>query len=279
MARAIVSVVASLALIYALIAAALFFFQSRLVFLPQIGRDYAPTPAEYGLEFEDLRIAAADGTRLHAWFVPAREPRATVLFLHGNAGTIAHRVAWLPMFQQIRADALLLEYRGYGESTGTPSEAGLYADAQAAWDYLTATRGTEAARIVVFGESLGGAPAAWLAARVPAGALVLHSAFSSAPDLAAELYRWLPARRLTRFEFDARAQLASVTCPVLVAHSPQDEVIPFSHGQRLYAAAQEPKQFLRLAGGHNEGFLFTRAEWVAQLEAFLDRHLPPQLAG
>jgi fermentation-respiration switch protein FrsA (DUF1100 family) len=125
--------------------------------------------------------------------------------------------------------------------------------------------------IVLFGESLGGAVAAWLAARVSPRALVLASSFTSVPDLGAEVYPFLPVRWLSRFSYDTLAALERVRAPVLVAHSPEDEIVPYRHGLRLYAAAREPKAFLVLAGGHNEGFVFARPEWVAQLAAFLER--------
>jgi hypothetical protein len=276
MAAAVGSLLALLAAGYGLIAAALYLFQPQLVFLPGIGRDDPTTPAQLGLRYETLSLPAGVDVSLRAWYVPAEHPRGAVLLLHGNAGSIAQRIDWLPLFRDLRLDALLLEYRGYGRSTGTPSEAGIYEDAMAGWDWLTRTRAIPASRIVVLGESLGGAPAAWLAARVQPGMLVLHSSFTSAPDLAAELYPWLPARQLTRFELDTRGNLARVAAPVLIAHSPQDEVVPYAHGKSLFAAAREPKRFVELSGGHNDGYLHRRPEWIAALAEFVDAHLPAQ---
>lgn len=268
------TILAVLALGYAALAAILYVFQSRFVYFPEIGRDIVATPAMLRLPFEDVRIATADGETLAGWFVPATDARATVLFFHGNAGSIAQRIDWLPMFNRLRLSTLLFDYRGYGASTGTPSEAGTYADADAAWRYLTETRGTPAGRIILFGESLGAAVAAHLAARTGPAVLVLHSAFTSAPDLASDAYPFLPARLLTRFRYDTLASLRTVRCPLLVAHSPQDEIVPFSHGRRLFEAAIGPRQFLDLAGSHNDGFIFTRTEWVREFDAFLQRHPP-----
>ncbi len=259
---------------YAALAALLFFFQSRLVYFPETGRGDEATPARLRLPFEEVRLATDDGETLHGWFVPAHEARATLLFLHGNAGSIAQRLDWLPMFRQLRLSALLVDYRGFGRSSGSPSEAGTYADADAAWRHLTETRRIPPGRIVVFGESLGGAVAARLAARVQPAALVLHSAFTSAPDLAASLYPWLPARLLTRFGYDTLGAVKALRCPLLVAHSPGDEIVPLSHGRRLFEAATVPRQWLELAGGHNDGFIFMRADWVDALDRFLQQHLP-----
>ncbi|MBI4989634.1 MAG: alpha/beta hydrolase [Rhodocyclales bacterium] len=263
---------------YAALAALLFVFQSRFIYFPEMGRQDRATPAQLRLPFEEVRIATADGETLHGWFVPAPQARATVLFLHGNAGSIVHRLEWLPMFQRLRLSALLVDYRGYGASTGSPSEAGTYADAEAAWRHLTETRGMAAGSIVLFGESLGAAVAAHLAGRTQPAALVLHSAFTSAPDLAADLYPFLPARLLTRYAYDTLGSVKALRCPLLVAHSPQDEIVPIAHGRRLYEAATGPKQWIELAGSHNDGFIFMRAEWAHQFDEFLLRHLSASAA-
>ncbi|MBK6632087.1 MAG: alpha/beta hydrolase [Betaproteobacteria bacterium] len=259
---------------YAALAALLFVFQSRFIYFPEIGRQDRATPAQLRLPYEDVRITTTDGENLHGWFVPAAQARAAVLFFHGNAGSIVHRLDWLPMFQQLRLSVLLVDYRGFGASTGSPSEAGTHVDAEAAWRFLTETRGIPAGRIVVMGESLGGAVAARLAARVHPAALVLHSAFTSAPDLAADLYPFLPARLLTRFDYNTLDAVMKLRCPLLVAHSPGDEIVPVAHGRRLHDAATVDKQWLELAGGHNDGFLFMRAEWINAFDAFMRRHLP-----
>ncbi len=259
---------------YAGLVLLLWFFQDRLVYYPQIGRELYATPRDYGLDYEAVTLVTGDGEKLDAWFLPPDEGRAVALIFHGNAGNISQRLDTVAMFRRMGHGVLIFDYRGYGRSTGRPSEEGLYRDARAAWDHLVRDRGLEAGRIILFGESLGGAVATWLAAREQPGALVLSSAFISAPALAADLYPWLPTRWLVRLRFDSRASLAGVRAPVLVAHSPDDEIIPFSHGRALYAAAPEPRLFLTLAGGHNDGFIFVRPDWVRSLADFLDRHLP-----
>lgn len=266
-------VLATLAAAYGGLALLIYIFQSRLVFFPQTGREITATPARIGLAFDDIHLQTADGISLHGWYIPAPQPRGTVLFLHGNAGNISHRLDSVLMFHRLGYSTLIFDYRGYGNSGGSPSEEGTYRDAEAAWRYLTGQRLTPSCRIVLFGESLGGAVAAWLAARQKAGALVIASVFTSVPDLGQQLYPFLPVRWLARIRYDTRASLRAVAVPVLVAHSPDDEIIPFEHGRALFAAANPPKQFLELAGGHNDGFIFMREAWVRVLGNFLGEQM------
>lgn len=265
------SLLSSLAIAYGAVVVLVYLFQSRLVYFPQIGREVAVTPQVYGLAFDPVTIATADGEQLAGWGVPAESARGTVLIFHGNAGNISHRLEYLTMFHRMGYSSLIIDYRGYGRSTGSPSEEGTYRDAEAAWRWLTVERGVNGGEIVLFGESLGGAVAVWLAARVAPRALVLSSTFTSVPDLGAQVYPFLPVRLISRFSYDNLAAIRAVKAPVLVAHSRDDEIIPFTHGRTLYEAANEPRQFLEMRGGHNDGFLFARQEWVAQLAAFLER--------
>ncbi len=261
-----------LAAAYGGLALLLFFTQGRMVFYPETGRELIATPAQLGLPYEDLQLKTSDGISLHGWFVPAPRPRGTVLFLHGNVGNISHRLDSVQMFHHLGYSTLIFDYRGYGNSSGTPSEQGTYRDAEAAWRYLSEQRHEPACRIVLFGESMGGAIAAQLATQQKPAALVIASGFTSVPDLGQQLYPYLPVRWLARIRYDTRAYLRNVTVPVLIAHSPQDEIVPYAHGQALFAAANPPKQFLELAGGHNDGFIFMREDWVRALGDFLAEH-------
>jgi fermentation-respiration switch protein FrsA (DUF1100 family) len=262
-----------LAATYAGLGLALFTFQSSMVYYPEIGREMVATPHQAGLDYEDVKLVATDGVALHGWFVPSVQPRGTVLFLHGNAGNISHRLDSLLMFHRLGYSTLIIDYRGYGNSGGKPSEQGTYQDAEAAWRHLTETRKIPSDTIALFGESLGGAVAAWLATRHRPGALVIASGFTSVPDLAAKFYPFLPVRWLSRFDYDTRSYLRAVEAPVFIAHSPEDEIIPYQHGRALYDAAKAPKQFLELSGGHNEGFIFVRESWIQELGEFLNRHV------
>lgn len=251
-----------------------FALQGSLIYFPEVGRQILLTPKDVGLDYEAVWLTTEDGVRIEAWYVPAPAARGVALLAHGNAGNISHRVDYALMFHRLGYSMLLFEYRGYGRSEGKPSEEGTYADARAAWRHLVAERRFPPERIVLVGESLGGAVVARLAADEHPGALVLASCFVSVPELAADFYPWLPARWLARYRYDTLQALGRVSSPVLIAHSRQDDIVPFRHGERLFAAAREPKAFLELAGGHNDGFLFTRKEWVEALARFLAQHIP-----
>ncbi|TXI19151.1 MAG: alpha/beta hydrolase [Nitrosomonas sp.] len=268
--RMLLGLLALFVAVYVAIVLLLYFGQSRLVYFPL--QSISQTPAGFGLDYTSVSIATSDGETLHGWWVPVADAKGTVLFFHGNAGNISHRLDYLPMFKRLGYNTLLLDYRGYGQSSGIPTESGTYLDAQAAWQYVTEVQGITPEQIVLYGESLGGAVAAWLATHEKPSLLVLASTFTSVYDLAEELYPFLPVRWITRFQYNTLEALRSVACPVFIAHSPQDEIIPFDHGQRLYQAASEPKQFLMLEGGHNSGFIFMRPEWINTLGEFMDAH-------
>ena len=269
-----------LGIAYGAVLVLVFLFQSHLVFFPGTGREAVVTPQSYGLRFESVQIRTADGETLDAWWVPAEAARGVVLFFHGNAGNISHRIDYLQMFHRLRYTTLIVDYRGYGKSTGTPSEAGTYRDAEAAWEYLRHARMARPQNVVIAGESLGAAVATWLAAEVSLTtgegprAVLLFSTFTSVNDLGAQVYWFLPVRLLSRIGYDNEANLKRIRAPVFIAHSRDDDIVPYAHGKRLYEAANEPKTFLEMRGGHNDGFIFVRPEWVAELSTFLDRHAP-----
>ena len=187
-------------------ASLMYLFQDRLLFLPGVpSREVTMTPEAVGLGFTNVTFSTEDGEQLDGWYVPATNARATLVHFHGNAGNIGHRLELLLIFHRLGLNVVLFDYRGYGRSTGSPGEEGIYRDAEAVWKFLTHTRGEAPQRIVLHGQSLGGAVAAHLAAKVRPAALILESSFTSAPDIAADVYPWLPARRLARLRFDARA--------------------------------------------------------------------------
>lgn len=258
---------------YAGLTGLLFGMQASLVYYPHVGREIVATPAAHGLDYEEVALRTADGVALAAWWVPAPHPRGAVLLLHGNAGNISHRIDYLAMFRTLGYSTLIVDYRGYGRSAGEPTEEGTYRDAEASWAWLAA-RGIAARDIVLFGESLGGGVATWLAGRYTPRALVLASTFTSIADLGQDLYPFLPVRLLTRIHYDNLARLPAVAAPVLIFHSPDDEIVPYAHALRLYEAARGKKHLVALAGGHNEGFVFRRPEWVRALARFLEEVQP-----
>jgi len=260
---------------YVLLALMLFLFQDRMVFLPNMpGRTLTATPKDAGFDFEDVTLETSDGLKLHGWYVPAAQARGVVLFLHGNAGNISHRLDSIAIFHELGLDTLIIDYRGYGRSQGKPSERGIYLDAEAAWHYLVSSRGVAADRVIVFGRSLGGAVAAWLANQYTPAALIIESSFSSALDIARKLYPFMPVRLITRLEFPVSLHVSRLQCPLLVVHSRDDEIIPFTMAEAIYESAAEPKSLLEIWGDHNNGFLLSRDRYLSGLNEFIQKNLP-----
>ena len=260
--------------LYGLLVLGVYIFQARLLFFPdQPGRHHVQVPTDIGLRYETVRITTTDKVTLDGWFVPADNARGVILFFHGNAGNISHRLDSIRIFNELGLHTLIIDYRGYGSSAGTPTETGTYLDAEAAWRYLVEERNFSPRNIIIFGRSLGGAVAVHLASQQKPAALIAESTFSSLPDLAADLYPWLPARWLCRFQYNSLLKIGSVTCPVLIVHSAQDEIIPVRHGIRIFSAAREPRDFLKINGSHDSGFLTSGKVYTAGLDHFISSHL------
>jgi fermentation-respiration switch protein FrsA (DUF1100 family) len=254
---------------YAAVCLLVYLFQARLVFFP--GPAPRTTPAELGLAGFERELTTADGEHLHAWFLPCVDAKDAVLVCHGNAGNVADRAELARAFLALGRAVLVFDYRGYGRSTGRPSEEGTYLDALAAHEHLVRVEGFAPEHIALYGESLGVAVALELALRVrTSAALIAESGFSSLADMGAEVYPFLPARWLARIRYDNAAKIPRLGVPLLLIHSPDDEIVPVAHARRLFAAAPEPKQLLLTAGGHNAGGFTQRGEWRAAVVAFLD---------
>jgi len=261
-------------ILYILLCLFLFFMQGKLIFYPNIGgRELRASPEDIGLTYDSVSITTSDHVRLHGWFVKSQQERGTLLFFHGNAGNISHRLDSLRIFNSLGLSTLIIDYRGYGQSQGRISEQGTYLDAEAAWQYLTEQKGIDPKKIIFFGRSLGGAVAANLAVNNPPAALILESVFSSVPDMAARLYPVFPVRLLCRYQYDTRKALRLISTPVLIIHSPDDEIIPFKNGRILFESAREPKSFLEIRGGHNEGFLVSGQTYLQGLDRFVSAGL------
>src|SRR3989338_500216 len=256
--------------VYAGLSLYLYVFQENYIYFPDLpSREVDASPTDAGLPFESLKIRTEDGEMLDGWFVPAPAGRGTLLYLHGNGGNIGHRVDIIRTFHSLGFGVLIFDYRGYGRSTGKPSEEGTYRDALAAWNYLTQERRIPAQHIVLFGESLGGSIAAWLAERHPPRALMIYAAFTSVPDMAKVLYPFLPTGLIARYRYDTRAALARVHSPLLILHSTEDEIIPYSHAQELLTIAPEPKKLVSLRGGHNDAIFVSGDIFEQALKEFL----------
>jgi fermentation-respiration switch protein FrsA (DUF1100 family) len=242
-------------------------FEHNQVYHPS--RAFMATGAELRRPFENVFFETSDGVKLNGWFFPAgtnsHQSPVTFLVCHGNGGNISHRLELYRILLETGINVFVFDYRGYGLSQGRPSEEGTYQDSQAALRWLQ-KRGLS--RVIVYGESLGGGVASELCLREHTLGLVLQSTFTSIPDIGAELFPWLPVRRLSKIKYDTLAKLPRITVPILVMHSRNDGLIPFRHGERLFAAAHEPKLFWEIEGDHNRP-LSDAARFRAGIEKFL----------
>ena len=255
--------------IYLLILLIMWMSQERSIFLTDVGREPIGTPSDIGLTWQSVTLTTEDDLQLDAWWLPHEEPRASLLFLHGNAGNISHRLPSLAQFHQLGLAVLILDYRGYGRSEGKPSEAGTAMDADAGWRWLKDNSGHDPDRFIIFGRSLGSAVAAELASRTDSAALILESPFRSMPELGQQLYPWLPVKLLARIHYPTAEYVTQREMPLLVIHSKDDELVPFREGEKVYELANLPKQLLVIHGGHNTGFLDSEAIYLQGIDGFL----------
>jgi fermentation-respiration switch protein FrsA (DUF1100 family) len=264
-----------LAYTYIILLAVLLCLENWLVFPRSTAADHWSDPPPW-CAVEDAWLTSADGTRIHGWWMKPtgwRPEQGALLFCHGNGGNISHRGDFGADWVMTHKFAVLLfDYPGYGKSDGKPSEAGCYAAADAAYDWLTGEQQIPADRILLYGGSLGGAVAVDLASRRPHRALILVSTFTTFPDMAQSVYWFFPARWLVRNRFDSLAKISRVHRPVFVAHSDADSLIPYKMGRSLFDAANEPKMFFNMHGlpHHDAG----SREAFAALAEFLKEHAP-----
>lgn len=246
--------------------------ERHLIYFPS--RAPGPSPAELGLAAEELHIATPDGQSLHGYYLHSTaahpDERLTLIISHGNAGTVAGRLPRAALFHRALAvDVLLYDYRGYGQSSGSPTEEGTYIDARAAYDWLV-TRGVAPARIVLFGESLGCAVSIQLALDRRVGGVVLEAPFLSVRAMAKQLFPWLPVGPLLRTRYDNHAKIARLAAPLFILHGTGDELIPIAQGEALFAAAREPKRFLAVPGAHhNDVYHVGGAAYLDAVQDFL----------
>ena len=254
--------------IYILITVILYLFQSFLIYFPD--KRLLLLPNQAGMTYEDINFTTQDGIYLHGWFIAASENNYTLLFCHGNAGNISHRLDSIHIFHQLGLNVFIFDYRGFGKSGGRVSELGTYADVDAAWQYLLEKRNTPPDKIIIFGRSLGSAVAAWLAKEKNPLAVILESSFISIPELASKYYPIFPVKLISRIKYPLIEYIQHVSCAKLFIHSVDDELIPYHHGQKNFMMANEPKVFLPIQGSHNEGFLISKKEYTAGIKKFLD---------
>lgn len=246
------------------------FLEQKSLYHPD--KEIPETPTNLGIAYEDINFKTEDDKLLNGWFVPAKKAKVTVLYCHGNAGNIYHRLHKVKFFHEMGVNFFIFDYRGYGKSTGKPSEKGFYKDVQAAYDYIISRSDVDRNKIVVYGKSLGGPVAADLCLHRKTSALILEGSFASVALRAQQLYPFLPMKLLITQKYDAMSRVKDIHIPKLIVHGRQDEVISFRHGEILFGAAAEPKQFLPFEGGHNDDVFVTSSAYKDELRVFFNKH-------
>ena len=266
--KMILSILLLLAAVYFGVAIVLYFMQRRLTFHPM--RDMPYNPANIGLEYEKVQLNTPDGLALSAWYVPAKNATATLLFCHANGGNISYYMDTLDIFNKLGLNCLIFNYRGYGDSQGKITEEGIYLDAQTAYDWLRTEKRASPKDIIIFGRSLGASVAAHLAKNVRPGGLVIESGFTSYADIAQKFYPYIMVRPFAKYSLDTMEYIKKVKCPILFIHSRSDEIMPFEFGLRLYSSANGAKEFVEIFGGHNDGFLYSGQIYREGLKDWLE---------
>jgi len=250
-------------------------YEPRLVYQPG-ARSVDPPDASLALHERSVSFKAADSTSLSAWVIPAAgtAPDAPwVLISHGNYGNIGYggRPQFYAWFRDLGVNLFAYDYRGFGASDGSPSEAGVYADAAAAYRYLTDSLHVPPSRIVLFGHSLGTGVTIELARHVAAAGMIVEDAYTSVVDRGQEVFPLLPIRLIARSRFASIDKIGALRLPKLFLHARNDRTIPIEHGRRLFAAAAEPKEFVELNAGHADGYTADRTRYYGAVDAFIRR--------
>ncbi|OGW40810.1 MAG: lysophospholipase [Nitrospirae bacterium RBG_13_39_12] len=258
---------------YLVIIITVYLKQDSIIYFPE--KEIWQTPKDIGLGYEEIYFVTEDGVTVSGWYIPAENEEGVLLFCHGNAGNISDRLDSIKIFNKLGLSVMIFDYRGYGKSAGKPSETGTYLDAEAAWEYLINVKQKPTGKILIFGRSLGAAIAAETALRKFPACLIVESSFTSVPDIGKKFYPWLPVKLISKFKYSTIEKISSIKCPKLIIHSPQDEIIPFEHGKLLFKKASDPKDFLEIKGGHNEGFIISGSIYTDGLKSFVDKCLNP----
>ena len=242
------------------------YLESKSIFHPT--KEVGMTPADLGIAFEDVFFETSDHVRLNGWFIKKPSAQSTLLWFHGNAGNISHRLDKLSLFYTLNLNIFIFDYRGYGKSERTPTEKGIYRDARAAYDYLAGRPDVDKNKIIAYGDSLGGVAAIDLAAQRALSCVIADSAFSSAADIARAIFPFVPGSVLAA-KMDSAHKVKKIVIPKLFIHSINDEIIPFRLGKKLFDSAAEPKEFLEIKGGHNTNHIDSRELWFNGIKKFL----------
>ena len=264
------SLVIGIAVGLALLVLGIRFFEDRLIYFPPRYPVGFEPPEKYGLSVEQVWLRTEDGVKLNAWYLPSPTASQVLLLFHGNASNLGTDLPRLQFFAQLGVTLFEVDYRGYGKSEGSPDEAGVYRDADAAYRYLIESRGHQPRDIFLHGQSLGGAVAIDLASRRECGGLIVESSFTSAREMARRMLLLPLLEYVPKSRFDSLRKIRQVQCPVLIVHGTRDQVIPFFMGEKLYQAAPEPKSFLPVQGaGHVDSFVVGGERYLERLRKFI----------
>jgi uncharacterized protein len=259
-------IVAVALLLYLIVCLGVYLFQEKFIFFPQKGSQSPPED----LDIQEYRIKTSDGETLHAWWMPVDAAVYTVLFFHGNAGNVSRGEKRMKLFREMGFNALAVDYRGYGISTGKiKKEEDIYEDARASYEYLQKILGIAESKIIIWGWSLGGAVAVELAQHKKCHALVMESTFYSLKDMAERTFWFMPNRLTMKYHFLSGDKLSQVSCPILFVHSRQDETLPYVQGEKLFAKHTGKKKFLEIEGDHNHGMFDSQETFIPEALPFL----------
>lgn len=264
--RIILDIIIIILSVYVFIIFYMFINQENYLFFPS--KKYTAPPSE--LNIQEVWLETSDGAKLHAWWLETGENNKTAIFFHGNAGNISDRVFQMRIFKELNLNALLIDYRGYGKSSGQiKKEEDIYLDSLAAWDYAIKEKGVQRKDIIIWGRSLGGAAAIDLAQKKQVFAVIAESTFYSVVDMAKKQYWFLPAGLIVKYKFLSNDKIKNIKVPIMIVHSRDDEIIPFEQGKRLFDNANKPKIFLEIEGGHNSGIFESYDKYIEEIDKFL----------
>jgi fermentation-respiration switch protein FrsA (DUF1100 family) len=239
-------------------------FERCQIWIPK--RELIANPSEIGLVYKDVFFQSLDGTPLHGWFIPHQNAIATILFCHGNAGNISHRLESIRQFHSIDVNVFVFDYRGYGNSDGWLTEQGTCQDAIAAFNWIHSNHNEP---IILFGRSMGAAIAIDIAAHVKADGLIAESGFMSIKEIGKEIFPFLPVSQIVSIQYDSISKIEKISIPKLLIHSRDDHVVPFSHSEALYQKATPPKEFFEIHGDHNDGHFISEEYYLPKLHDFV----------
>ncbi len=244
------------------------YYEKKLIFHPF--KELETNPSSIGLKYEDIYLVTKDKVKIHGWFIPINSNSKTILFFHGNAGNISHRIDIIEMLSKLGMNVFIIDYRGYGKSKGKPSEKGIYIDALSSYEYLINQKKINPDDIIVYGKSIGTTAAVDLSSKVNISKLIVDSGLTSAKEMSKIIMPYVPAGLFLSVKFDSINKIEKINCPKLIIHSVDDEIIPFSMGQKLFKKAGQPKQFYESTGGHNDFLYLNKNKISKTLEKFIN---------